>query len=1174
MDGIANNFQVCNAWKVTIGDPSICIAILDGPVDLSHPSFSGARLSEIHHKPYSPSEDGVAYKHGTHITSTIFGQHNGGVKGIAPGCSGFLVPIFNDKDKLSAPSCSQSDLAHAINTARKAGAHIINISAGEMADPDQIDPSLQQAISDCNESGIIVVAAAGNEINSTGIHIPAALHKVIAVGMSDADNDNCETHNTNDIYCNDYILAPGKNILGAIPGGSIDYLTGSSCSAAMVSGLFALLLSSQQKYLMQMDPDTARQVILSSCSSMKLNLDTIVDYILELSHLKESPEYPFTNNWEHFTIPDIEIGEWKVKDSCLEKVFRLTDRSNFGKTQVILQDDVTYAIGDLQYDISEFGRGCRLLPVRDDLPIVLHDGNIVKGHIVADLFLRRSMQLKSDDHIFALLSYVDTADNHINLSELVEKKIKHGHRHVGAYLGNGVTTHGLPPDHNWDGHELTNMKWNARRYPINVQTISLEGVSQSVLNRNAYIVDTILTASAKVPVNTDTLNCKVIDINTTLQFYRDTLLDCDYLHDFSWYTNCANLKTIIVNTFLNLPHNLLSFIQVFGTDGDKIWQIFKRQFQKISKKPFLPADETEFVPLWQMHGFNEDQIQPLSIREYNTYCAARRENRLDNYMYRRPMSPGEGLAWTLETPADVIIEFFSCYANYKYLKCKDLIILLMKLRNQIIEKTNIPEGAYLNMVYPLVEELFVIDYCMEITDEIDPTKPFNEYNFEQNHSDIVLSLYNEPHIKDYLKQAFRNAKNILKSKSNADLIKLKYIDIKSLIEKVIEKIKIEYFKSNSIKYFSSPSIFHKLASGSHLHSEFVSINTLCTFLDYVDLEQSLSVHHDSHLQVDINTSKPTSQSNIDINLSNKEEKIMTSDCPSTAESTQCNSGIQLSQESQQPESETGCNDNLVYAFGQIDYRFISNTRRDSIQYLMKNKDPDNITDLLNYLDQSPHDSVCIQWTLNLDNTPIYVIEPHGPYAREAYDLLRRFLAEQTNDGVERVSIPGYIIGFSEVANSTTVPVIAPEIRGMFNWSTSALVGAVIGEQPKDEKSQKYIEYESRRQGVNNFLERVYYEMRNLGKLPEERALNFAATNAFQVEQVYEKALQEEMELESIQLESSPVSRPDSDCWDVKLVFFYPRNESVSTRKVFRFTVDVADVVPVVIGPMRVWSTPQ
>jgi len=61
-----------------------------------------------------------------------------------------------------------------------------------------------------------------------------------------------------------------------------------------------------------------------------------------------------------------------------------------------------------------------------------------------------------------------------------------------------------------------------------------------------------------------------------------------------------------------------------------------------------------------------------------------------------------------------------------------------------------------------------------------------------------------------------------------------------------------------------------------------------------------------------------------------------------------------------------------------------------------------------------------------------------------------------------------------------------------------------------------------------------------------------------------------MELESIDVEPTAISAPGADCWDVKLVFFYPNRPIPSVRRLYRFTVDVADVVPATVGPMRSW----
>ena len=61
-----------------------------------------------------------------------------------------------------------------------------------------------------------------------------------------------------------------------------------------------------------------------------------------------------------------------------------------------------------------------------------------------------------------------------------------------------------------------------------------------------------------------------------------------------------------------------------------------------------------------------------------------------------------------------------------------------------------------------------------------------------------------------------------------------------------------------------------------------------------------------------------------------------------------------------------------------------------------------------------------------------------------------------------------------------------------------------------------------------------------------------------------------LDLERITVHKSPICRPDSDCYDVEVTFFNPDNTNVASR-VFRFTVDVSDVIPVTIGAVRQWT---
>lgn len=259
---------------------------------------------------------------------------------------------------------------------------------------------------------------------------------------------------------------------------------------------------------------------------------------------------------------------------------------------------------------------------------------------------------------------------------------------------------------------------------------------------------------------------------------------------------------------------------------------------------------------------------------------------------------------------------------------------------------------------------------------------------------------------------------------------------------------------------------------------------------------------------------------------------------------------------------------LVFALGQLGYDFGSEARRDSL--LQEGiGDPANHGELLAHLDAHPAHAPAVIWTLSQETTPIYALEPAGPFAAEIYERLREILKQQITEGVEQVAIPGRLAGQTRLMNGQRVPVIRPEIRGMYSWSTKALIEAV---QASSHESREDDDSHRREADVSTFLERVYYEIRNLGLQPQERAINFTATNAFQVERVFQSAIEERLSLESIGVERSPVCRPESDCWDVKLTFFNPTRRLEQARVVYRFTVDVSDVVPVTVGRVRHWPT--
>ncbi len=261
---------------------------------------------------------------------------------------------------------------------------------------------------------------------------------------------------------------------------------------------------------------------------------------------------------------------------------------------------------------------------------------------------------------------------------------------------------------------------------------------------------------------------------------------------------------------------------------------------------------------------------------------------------------------------------------------------------------------------------------------------------------------------------------------------------------------------------------------------------------------------------------------------------------------------------------------LVYALGHLGFSFVSEARRDSLAQHMEGN-PHDPGQLLAYLEANPWDAEAVIWTLNLDATPVYAIMPQGVFAAEAYQRLREFLKEQLTEGVERISLPGVALGKTQLMTGEVVPVVRPDLRCMYNWTTAALADAVKGaESGESGKGERKRGSATPRNGVTNFLERIYHELRNLGVTSQERAINYAATNAFNVGRIFEAALKAKMELDTIEVEPSPVCRQGSDCWDVKLLFFDPENV-LRSRQAYRYTVDVSDICPVTVGGVRSWS---
>ncbi|OYE02211.1 S8 family serine peptidase, partial [Nostoc sp. 'Peltigera membranacea cyanobiont' 232] len=244
----------------TSGSPQICIAVLDGLIDLKHPCFLGADLTLLPTLVTGEANpNGGMSLHGTHVASIIFGQSGTPVRGIAPQCKGLIVPVFAHEGR----QLSQLDLARAIEQAVNAGAHIINISGGQLTDEGEAEGWLKRSVQLCQKNNVLIVAAAGND-GCACLHVPAAMPAVLAVGAMDEQGKPIDFSNWGESYQTQGILAPGENILGAKPGGGTTRLSGTSFATPIATGVAALLLSLQIQRGETPDPQKVRAAILNS----------------------------------------------------------------------------------------------------------------------------------------------------------------------------------------------------------------------------------------------------------------------------------------------------------------------------------------------------------------------------------------------------------------------------------------------------------------------------------------------------------------------------------------------------------------------------------------------------------------------------------------------------------------------------------------------------------------------------------------------------------------------------------------------------------------------------------------------------------------------------------------------------------------------------------------------
>ncbi|AUD62576.1 hypothetical protein BK010_02855 [Tenericutes bacterium MO-XQ] len=247
--------EVNHAWAIEEGSPDYLIAIIDTGIDTDHPEFIG-RISELSYNPVT-EEVGISaveddQGHGTSVAGVIGANKNNnqGIAGIVQN-SKLLVIKTNSLDNPStsddeSETYSDANLVKAIRYATLHGADVINMSLGGPG----YNNTVQNAINDAHDAGVIVVASSGNSGNDT-LQYPASYQNVISVGAVEEDM-GITSYSTFNSFVD--LSAPGSLIVVTDLDGEYAWASGTSFAAPQVTGSIALM----QSYLPEL---TDNQVI-------------------------------------------------------------------------------------------------------------------------------------------------------------------------------------------------------------------------------------------------------------------------------------------------------------------------------------------------------------------------------------------------------------------------------------------------------------------------------------------------------------------------------------------------------------------------------------------------------------------------------------------------------------------------------------------------------------------------------------------------------------------------------------------------------------------------------------------------------------------------------------------------------------------------------------------------
>jgi hypothetical protein len=226
----------------------VLVAVIDSSIDMDHPDLAGAFAGSYDAigKPTPP------HQHGTAIAGAIVAHAR--LMGAAPAAKILAIRAFGPVG--TKAEATGMAVRKGVEYASVQHARVINMS---FAGPN--DPGLAGVLASAKAKGAVLVAASGNFGPKSPPQYPAVDPNVIAVSATDADDKLFAASNIGPHIA---LAAPGVDILLPSPGGDYQLISGTSFSAAYVSGVAALLLQRAPG----LSPDQVRKILTDTAKDL------------------------------------------------------------------------------------------------------------------------------------------------------------------------------------------------------------------------------------------------------------------------------------------------------------------------------------------------------------------------------------------------------------------------------------------------------------------------------------------------------------------------------------------------------------------------------------------------------------------------------------------------------------------------------------------------------------------------------------------------------------------------------------------------------------------------------------------------------------------------------------------------------------------------------------------